>query len=476
MADAKQPANAATVAQTLVDCGRDDAAYRDVYLTAAAAFLSGACSAADYAGLRALEGQRDMALQQSRAAVLQLDWAKVDAAAAHAETAQQRLTAQADVLALGSEVYECPTLRLDAFSPGLGPLLERGVEAVQVRAGLLERLARLAQLDPPRAAFYAARRAYFDGLQVNEAGATEVAAGIDPAQLQHQALEAAQRGDTALLRGLAQALQRQSTTAATPAAASAPAAPALKTTRPVDLAAALPAGAADRGKALGLVEMLAKPMLDANAPLLDYIYTRAWQPALGGAEGEAGGALHLQRELTEAGVPADLAKHPIIPQFLRNTFVTSLGTRYLPVSGAEAVLIEDFAEDAEPPAGALLSALELKQRVGLARATIEAALRARGNAVLQDELGLDPVEFRLVCVPWDLYLRVGNALGWGQQQRWTHFDGYQVLRNRGLRALVGGDVRYGGLADLVSLSPTDAREGVLARFAVVRRARFITRW
>jgi hypothetical protein len=45
-----------------------------------------------------------------------------------------------------------------------------------------------------------------------------------------------------------------------------------------------------------------------------------------------------------------------------------------------------------------------------------------------------------------------------------------------LRALAGGDGRFGGLADLVSISPTDAREGVYARFAVVRRARMILRW
>jgi hypothetical protein len=41
---------------------------------------------------------------------------------------------------------------------------------------------------------------------------------------------------------------------------------------------------------------------------------------------------------------------------------------------------------------------------------------------------------------------------------------------------VGGDVRYGGLADLVSISPNDEREGVMVRFAVVRRARLVARW
>jgi hypothetical protein len=45
-----------------------------------------------------------------------------------------------------------------------------------------------------------------------------------------------------------------------------------------------------------------------------------------------------------------------------------------------------------------------------------------------------------------------------------------------LRALVGGDGRFGGLNDLVSISASDARDNVYARFAVVRRARMAGRW
>jgi hypothetical protein len=45
-----------------------------------------------------------------------------------------------------------------------------------------------------------------------------------------------------------------------------------------------------------------------------------------------------------------------------------------------------------------------------------------------------------------------------------------------LRALAGGDGRFGGVYDLVSISPSDSRDGVYARFAVVRRARMTSRW
>jgi len=73
-------------------------------------------------------------------------------------------------------------------------------------------------------------------------------------------------------------------------------------------------------------------------------------------------------------------------------------------------------------------------------------------------------------------MRLGRERNWGQWHHWTHFDGYQVVRGNRLRALVGGDGRFGGVADLVSISRTDAHEGVYARFAVVRRARMVARW
>jgi hypothetical protein len=117
----------------------------------------------------------------------------------------------------------------------------------------------------------------------------------------------------------------------------------------------------------------------------------------------------------------------------------------------------------------------LTQRNGPSRLEIEAALRQHGGQVLQSRLGLDPRTFRLVCVPFDVYFRVGRERGWGQQQHWTHIDGYQIMQGSRLRALVGGDVRYGGLLDLCSISPSDQREGVMTRLAIIRRERLLTR-
>ena len=189
--------------------------------------------------------------------------------------------------------------------------------------------------------------------------------------------------------------------------------------------------------------------------------------------------MRAEAMVDESGFPSEMSGplKELVGQFLQNPFINSGGARYIPPFSAEAVLVEDFPETQEAPAtGELLSALGLGRRRALARREIEVALLEHGAAVLQERLLLDPIEFRLVCIPLDLYIGLGRDRGWGQQQQWTHFDGFQVLKSGQLRALVGGDVRYGGLSDLVSIDVADQRDSVIARFAVIRRARQVARW
>jgi hypothetical protein len=158
-------------------------------------------------------------------------------------------------------------------------------------------------------------------------------------------------------------------------------------------------------------------------------------------------------------------------------FVNSSGIRYFPLfPDSEVALIEDFAEDAMPlQRSELLTALGLTRRTGLSRAEIEIRLARHGAKLLKEGLGADPIKFRLVCIPYDIYARAGQERGWGRQPRWTHVDGYQLLKGGRMRALVAGDVRFGGLFDLCSISQIDERENVPARFAVVHRERLMLR-
>jgi hypothetical protein len=168
-----------------------------------------------------------------------------------------------------------------------------------------------------------------------------------------------------------------------------------------------------------------------------------------------------------------------VEMFVIHPLVNSGGARYLPSLVAEDVLVEDFPDPADnetPPASGLVKSLGLPGRRGLPRIAIEQALLMHGTRILEKELGLDPRVFRLVCIPPDVYVRLGEAQGWGRQPFWTHFDGYLIRTVMGqvrLQALAGGDVRYGGLYELLAVGRDYDSDRLLARFAVVQRARMV---
>ena len=117
----------------------------------------------------------------------------------------------------------------------------------------------------------------------------------------------------------------------------------------------------------------------------------------------------------------------------------------------------------------LLNLLGFDKRKELSRINIERALSKNEYSIVKDELSLDPNSFKLVCIPSDIYLRLGESLGWGKKELWTHFDGYEVLPNKRFSALAGGDCRFGGLLDLVTIGREYESDHVIARFAVIQR-------
>src|SRR5262249_23267934 len=97
----------------------------------------------------------------------------------------------------------------------------------------------------------------------------------------------------------------------------------------------------------------------------------------------------------------------------------------------------------------------------------------RGPRVLHEVLHLDPAAFRVVCIPPDVHLRLGEVEGWGRHPLWTHFDGYLVLADGRKRALAGGHAKFGGLYNLMGLSRDYDSDRVMTRFAVARRDRMV---
>jgi hypothetical protein len=379
--------------------------------------------------------------------------------------------------AVGKSVYDADAVAFEPFSPGkhLGANAQAGQAGL--RTQVMDALASLAKLDAASKAFYEKRRSYFSGLELESVKVAQKGAQRDRAQAERLAMEAAERGDVAALQRLAKELRDWKESAVTATSAGAP----VMLSRyecPVDLSVPFQPQVLDRARELGLTEVRSGPNAEL-AKVREVVYTHVDQPVPSNPDMEKEGVLRARAQ-AELELPAELDTEDarvLAGQLIQQIFLNSAGARYLPPLAAEAVLFEDFAENESADAPSkLLEALGLAKRHGVSRTEIESALLRFGHQILEERLGLDPIEFRLICIPYDLYARIGRERGFGKWPHWTHFDGYQVMAGNRLRALVGGDGRFGGIFDLVSISPSDARDGVYARFAVVRRARMTLRW
>jgi hypothetical protein len=471
--------NAMKTVELLVKVASLDTVYRDIYLDRARQFLSAMLDEPAYRAIGSSEKEINELTARSRSAVLQRDWQQAAELSARIARLREHIAAMGNLRKSGADVYEADAVAFEPFSPGKHLGANAPVNQPGLRSEALTELAALAKLDPGAGAFYEKRRTYFSGLELASApGASKKGpTQRDRAQTERLAMEAADGGDVGALERLSKELRDWKETG--PAAVSTGGASLLgRYECPVDLAAPFPPETVERAQPLGLVEAHTTPMAEF-AKVREIIYTHIDQPVPSSADMEREGVLRARAQ-AEMHLPAELDTEEarvLAAQFLQQIFLNSGGARYLPLLGGDTALVEDFAENESADAPSeLLAALGLRKRSGRSRAEIERALMGRGKDILDKDLGLDPAEFRLICIPYDLYTRFGRERGLGKWPHWTHFDGYQVMGGNRLRALAGGDGRFGGLYDLVSISPSDAREEVYARFAVVRRARMTLRW
>jgi hypothetical protein len=453
----------------LVDVGNIDTVYRDVYLDRARALLAPVLSLEEF-----------HRLEQQRAALVDLpptigraleksNWSLVKELSQRAQELKQTIDDKRTVLDAARSVYDVRDVRLDPFSPGLQSFTRIPPrELAKLQARVVEQLGVLERADAPWNAFYATRRAAFQAR--SQPASEELAAdagsvsAADPREAAGQALRA---GDMKRLVELADRLiagetpsRPASSHAVTVGSAPMPGESGQEV-RPVAYAGETLA----RARQLGLALRHLEPRLDL-ASLRRY----AWTPS----SDEADHSAAVARLPLPPGSPEGLRDG--LAMFAIHPLVNSGGARHLPTLVAEDVLVEDFPEpmDGQPsPVSELVKSLGLPGRRGLPRIAIEQALLVHGARVLEQDLGLDPRVFRLVCVPSDVYLRLGEAEGWGRQPFWTHFDEYLVMADVRLRALVGGDVRFGGLYDLVGVGRAYDSDRMVGRFAVVQRARMV---
>jgi hypothetical protein len=443
------------LAAELLEVSKVDTAYADLYLQRARELMSSELTEAQRAAFRSLDKEIASLTSRTEEAVQHRDWRLVRELTARATDLARARTEQAPLQAIAERIHGFDEILVDPFSPGtslLAGVQDRDLPAL--RDGAMKRLERLRAGDPVWSELYERRRR-----ALAEARCTAVSAGSgdagSPAALEAQAQAALAKGDLAELNQLSARLEREMG-----AETNHRGGVEATLTAPV-LANPFPREACDRAARLALaphrVESMAEEILAKLRPSL--------QASLGDPSGNT-----VRFSITIPG-DADEALRQTLSLFMNRAFLTSAGTRYIPWFVAEDVLVEDFDEPPPAAASPLLAALGLPRRTDLARSEIEKALRARGAGVVKD-LGLDPHEYRVVCIPVDVYTRLGSKLGWGKREMWTHFDGYMASEHRKLMPLAGGDVRFGGLHDLVAVGTGYASDRLGARFAIVQRRRF----
>jgi hypothetical protein len=457
------------VVSELIEIGQTDTVYRDVYLSRARALLESTLSLAQYRQREQAGAQVEELSLRAQRAVERGNWPEVKELSATLQALRADQVATRALMETGRPVYDVTDVVLDPFSPGLqGFTGFSGPALTALRDRSVERLAGLAAADVAWNDFYAGRGRALQGLTLAAAGDAQATTGTGAptGDVRTAALEALKSGNIRSLQALAETAM---TTASELTARRAKTSTAPSTAAPdrlvADLSVRFSEDTLKRARALGLAARHLEPRTEL-ASLRDY----AWNPLFS----DESGPVDVRKVPLPAGTPEPLRER--IEMLMIHPLVNSGGARHLPTLVAEDLLVEDFPdaeEGKEAPVGPLLTALGLPGRRGLPRIRIEQALLEHGAHLLEKELGLDPRVFRLVCIPPDVHLRLGEAEGWGRQPQWTHFDGYIVMRHGRLRALAGGNARFGGLYNLGGIGRDYDADTVTTRFAVVQRRRMM---
>lgn len=465
--DTPQRAAARKAADDLDALVRIDTVFGDLYHQRARELLAPHLGEADFRALSRAQTEADLLPDRIRGAMGIQDWKVVQELSARLATIKRRLQDTQEIRAVAQRVYDLDDVLVDPFSPGLRALA--GVPASGLpglRDTGLRRLEQLRAVDPGWSELYQLRAQALRGVPVD--GDDAVASGgggAAPVQLEAQALQALARGDLKAVQEISERLQRGAGAATQPARGGAAAGTPGRDGRNHDLTHVFPDRVVQEAVRIGLAPV----HMESIRLEVEEIYRNAWRPRPAGADGHGGGAVRISVSLP-SDVPEALRDH--LEMYLDRPFVNSGGGRYLPPLGDEDLLVEDFDEPApgSPPANpALLALLGLERRTGQSRVRIERALLENGTRVVE-KAGLDPRAFRLVCIPPDVYVRVGIKRNWGTQPHWTHMDGF-MLQNRKWLALAGGDTRFGGVFDLVGLGRENDLDNLTLRFAVIQRRR-----
>jgi hypothetical protein len=417
----------------LTDIGTIDTVYRDVYLRRAETLLAGTLPLAEFRRIEQEKAELATLPVLLGRALERADWPRVKELSSRGDMLRRSVQGKQRQLETARGVYVVTDVRLDPFSPGLEPFTRTaGKSRSALRTQGIEELAALEQADPPGREFYARRRAALQALTLTTSAEspTAAAASIDPREAAQRALKA---GDMGGLAKLAETLMAAASSIGRGSSSTAGARATAVATQPsADILTDFSGETVQAARRLGL----APRRLDSRAELAS-LSQYAWDPVFADES-----RMSVKQVPLPPGTPEEFRER--LEMLMIHPAVNSGGARHFPKLVAEDVLVEDFPDPVEgedAPMSGLLTSLGLTSRRALPRIAIEQALLDRGGDVLEQELRLDPRVFRLVCIPPDVHLRLGEAEGWGRQRFWTHFDGYLVMADGRLRALAGGEAQ-----------------------------------
>src|SRR4029077_587353 len=109
----------------------------------------------------------DQLMQESRQAVSQQNWTKVQELTEHASAMRSLLKDKQSELKVAEEVYGAAEVVVDPFSSGLDVLLGKtGQVKAALQSEAVAALSALEKADRDWSSFYAGRRGYFAGLSI----------------------------------------------------------------------------------------------------------------------------------------------------------------------------------------------------------------------------------------------------------------------------------------------------------------------
>lgn len=458
----------AEAVQSLITLSRIDTLYGDLYLQRAKDLLNAVMPFESYRGLLRMEGELNSFPNRIENAMMQEKWQAVQELTDQWQRMKESAEKYRGTFGPAKMLYQQDEIAIDPFSPGMLAIVGKPTDLRALRETALSLLASLQQKEPGWKGFYATRLKDFAAeIPISVVDPSVAAVGRStPERLQQEALEALTKGNLDKLRELAGALSQSASSPGGAGAGMQDVSEKGWAERRFDFSFA--GAVVERAARLGLAPYNVEPRIGEYAKFAPFI----WRPTFADIESEQGRALRLSALPLPPDTPEALRTR--IEMFVLHPFINSAGVRFLPPLVEEDALVEDFPEPeggGEMKGSPLLEALGLSRRNSLTRMQIEEALALRGYDVVKDELGLDPVQFRLVSIPPDLHLRIGMKRGWGTRQIWTHFDGYMLTASGRISALAGGDARFGGIYDIVGIGRNYDSDRIIARFAVVQRQR-----